>query len=67
MKSLCTSEPVLLGAAMLAAVASGAKPDVLSAMAQMSGVSNSISNSGLNHKVYDKTYRRYLALQAAAL
>ena len=61
-----TGEPVLLGAAMLGAVASGAKPNLLSAMEQMSGVSNSISDSGLSRDIYDKIYRRYLALQAAA-
>lgn len=61
-----TSEPVLLGAAMLAAVASGAKADLPSAMAEMSGVSHSISDSGLSRELYDRIYRRYLALQSAA-
>ena len=61
-----TSEPVLLGAAMLGAVASGAKPDLPSAMSQMSGISNSISDSKHSREVYDNIYRRYVALQTAA-
>ena len=61
-----TDEPVLLGAAMLAAVASGAQPDLLSAMAQMSGVSDSVSDSKASRDVYDNIYRRYVALQSAA-
>ena len=61
-----TSEPVLLGAAMLGAVASGAKPDLPSAMSQMSGIKNSISDSKHSREVYDKIYQRYVALQTAA-
>jgi len=61
-----TGEPVLLGAAMLGAVASGAKPNLPSAMAQMSGIRSSISHSGQSPDVIDGIYRRYIALQKAA-
>jgi len=61
-----TREPVLLGAAMLGAVASGAKPDLLNAMAQMSSIGNTITSNGQQRETVDAIYRRYLALQQAA-
>lgn len=61
-----TDEPVLLGAAMLGAVASDAKPNLLSAMTEMSAMAHSISQSGRGRDGYDRIYRRYLALQSAA-
>lgn len=61
-----TSEPVLLGAAMLGAVASGSKTGLPNAMAEMSSFSHSVTATSDHRETYEKIYRRYLALQKAA-
>jgi len=61
-----TEEPVLLGAAMLGAVACGVKANLTSAMQGMSGFSDSISANAHAASRYETVYRRYLALQTAA-
>jgi D-ribulokinase len=61
-----TTEPVLLGAAMLATVASGSKPDLTAAMTGMSGISATFSECAASRAIYDRFYRRYIALQKAA-
>lgn len=59
-------EPVLLGSAMLGAVAAGAFPDLSSAMPAMSRVANLASPEAAFRKVHDARYEAFLALQNAA-
>ncbi len=59
-------EPVLLGSAMLGAVAAGAFPDLPSAMPAMSRVKNLASPEAAFRKVHDVRYEAFLALQNAA-
>jgi D-ribulokinase len=60
-------EPVLLGAAMLGAVAAGRYPDLLAAMPAMSRIGDSYPPAGgAMRGFHDKRYAAFLALQAAA-
>jgi D-ribulokinase len=59
-------EPVLLGSAMLGAVAAGAFPDLSSAMPAMSRVANLASPEAASRKLHDARYEAFLALQNAA-
>lgn len=59
-------EPVLLGSAMLGAVAAGVFPDLSSAMPAMSRVASLASPEPAFEKVHDARYEAFLALQNAA-
>ncbi|MEM9549739.1 MAG: FGGY-family carbohydrate kinase [Pseudomonadota bacterium] len=62
-----TDEPVLLGAAMLGAVAGKAVPDLSTAMGQMSALRGQHRPAAGQHReAHDQIYRRYRALQTAA-
>ncbi len=60
-------EPVLLGSAMLGAVAAGAYPDLVSAMPAMSAVATRCKPSaGSVQSLHDARYRAFLRMQALA-
>jgi len=60
-------EPVLLGAAILGAVASGLHPDIATAMGAMSGTSDSYPpTDGAIAAEHEKRYRAFLSLQQVA-
>ncbi|WP_333816550.1 FGGY-family carbohydrate kinase [Tabrizicola sp.] len=60
-------EPVLLGAAMLGAVASGTHPDARAAMAAMSGTARLFpSATGDLARLHDRRYAAFAALQQTA-
>ena len=60
-------EPVLLGAAILGAVASGLHPDIVAAMGAMSGTSDSYPpKDGAIAAEHEKRYRAFLSLQQVA-
>ncbi|AKO96471.1 Ribulose kinase [Marinovum algicola DG 898] len=62
-----TSEPVLLGSAMLGAVASGRFDTLMTAMAAMSRIARRFDPAqGRIRALHDRRYRRFTALQAAA-
>lgn len=64
--STASPEPVLIGAAMLGAVASGAQPSLSDAMANMSSVkSRSTPAGGQIAALHDARFETYLALQEA--
>ena len=60
-------EPVLLGAAMLGAIASGVRADAGEAMRAMSGTGGLQSPDPASAARHERAYRRFLALQAAAV
>ncbi len=62
-----TSEPVLLGAAMLAAVASGAQPNLAAAMLSMSAISATASPSAEHTLLHDQRYEAFVELQALGM
>lgn len=63
-----TPEPVLLGAAMLGAVAGGCRSDLPAAMQAMSSTRTLHTPvEGELRDLHDKVYRRFRALQAASL
>ncbi len=60
-------EPVLLGAAMLGAVASGTYPDAAAAMAAMSGTARLFPPAtGALADLHNRRYAAFCALQQAA-
>jgi len=60
-------EPVLLGSAILGAVAAGLYPDIVTAMQAMSGVSATYTPAaGVINAVHESRYRAFLSLQKAA-
>jgi D-ribulokinase len=60
-------EPVLLGSAMLGAVAAGAFPDLVSAMPAMSAIASGCEpSSGVVRTLHEARYRAFLRLQALA-
>ena len=61
-----TPEPVLLGAAMLGAVAGGMRKDIPAAMAAMARTAETIVPDPAIGVQHDRTYRRFRALQEAA-
>jgi D-ribulokinase len=61
-----TAEPVLLGGAMLAAVAGGRYPDLEAAMAAMSRFAESYRPAAAFRELHERRYATYLKLQAAA-
>ncbi|CAN7689498.1 FGGY-family carbohydrate kinase [Neorhizobium tomejilense] len=60
-----TDEPVLLGAAMLGAVAAGHVPSLESAMCRMSNLGESIGPDLSAQDIHTQRYRTFLALQEA--
>ena len=64
--STCVSpEPVLLGAAMTAAVAAGAEPDLQTAMGALSAVGEMTAPAPENRGLHERRYEAFLALQEA--
>jgi D-ribulokinase len=61
-----TAEPVLLGGAMLAAVAGGRYADLPAAMAAMSRFADSYAPAPATREEHDRRYAAYLKLQAVA-
>ncbi len=60
-------EPVLLGSAMLGAVAAGSHPNLQAAMPAMSRVATRCHPAGgLNRRLHDNRYQAFLALQRTA-
>ncbi|MGV0816387.1 FGGY-family carbohydrate kinase [Martelella sp. AMO21009] len=60
-------EPVLLGSAMLGAVAAGSHPDLQAAMPAMSQVATRCHPAdGLSHRLHDNRYQAFLTLQRTA-
>ncbi|MFQ1701598.1 FGGY-family carbohydrate kinase [Loktanella agnita] len=63
----CSPEPVLLGAAILGAVAAGTQPDIRSAMPQMSRIDQTFAPSGdAARRVHDQRFDAFLKLQRVA-
>jgi D-ribulokinase len=62
-----TAEPVLLGGAMLAAVAGGRFPDLPAAMAEMSRYADTYRPAAQQDELHSRRYAAYLRLQSAAL
>ena len=60
------AEPVLLGSAMLGAVAAGLYPDLQAAMPAMSRISTSCAPDPAKQALQDARYAAFLALQGAA-
>ncbi|KKC37400.1 ribulokinase [Devosia epidermidihirudinis] len=59
-----TDEPVLLGSAMLAKVASGQAPNVESVMADMSRVDDVINPDDASRSIHQRRHQTFLKLQA---
>jgi len=62
MAAIGTTEPVLLGAAMLGAVAAGAHRSIPEAMTQMSGVGRSTEPTAAHMAAFHAAKRRVYAL-----
>ena len=60
------AEPVLLGSAMLGAVAAGVYPDLRTAMPAMSRIATSCAPDAASRRVHDLRYAAFLRLQQAA-
>ncbi|MFC3528781.1 FGGY-family carbohydrate kinase [Paracoccus mangrovi] len=60
------AEPVLLGSAMLGAVAAGVYPDLRTAMPAMSRIATSCAPDVASRRVHDLRYAAFLRLQQAA-
>lgn len=60
-----TPEPVLLGAAMLGAVAGGAAPDLASAMGQMSALAGTLAPNAARADLHSRRYKAFGLLQDA--
>jgi D-ribulokinase len=64
--STCASpEPVLLGAAMTAAVAAGAVPDLQTAMHTLSNLGETILPAPEYRTLHERRYRAFVTLQEA--